>query len=731
MLRDNSWPNYRECIMEQYRNKNFNTVDLVKLIFMMFLFISISCQSKNGDDSEIIGEQFPGHVFETYLGKKLEILRSPAKQSIEEILKKNKKFISATQEIPRFAYTTDDIWGRYTLINNGKPQEIFFELRGPFEEVVVYVVVEGRVIERQRGGMFLKKSEHTQIIQHNHPVFKLNIPSGKSAIYFEENAVAPHFPIVTYLEEGFRQRQHSTNLQIYVLLGASIAFFIMAIITLLFITRKSAFFLLSGFTCFFLMISFVTGLFRSVEYLPMFSNEIFEWFTISIHKRWCFFLALYFLSLSLFSISHTGTKSFLGNKSSRILTIIALSGQVLMAITALFDTIIAMNLFSATFNITIGQAIYWSWKKYKKGMKEELLPVIGWSVYGVLTSMQLFYFLGLSDISFFAMSGTILGLFSLMSLLTATLVQKNRMHLIKSIDDLQRSVDELDKRNKTIKIFTNPQIYTEISLGLNPLAHQAKLAKTSIVFFDMRDFTSLSEKLRLQEVHELINTYTGKIIDYVYAEGGGVDKIIGDAVMARFSDPNICIKAIREIRLQLSELNRQRVKNGIRPVKFGTGISTGTVLEGNFGSSHRLDRTVIGNVVNHAARIEGMTRRFGVDVLLGHEFYEQLADAKDVRFIGLCYIKGYTTVIRLYEYFGHNRDDVKHVKRSIGLQLKSIWDSLEMSPNHETVASAIVAVENLINDCPEHTYLEGVVMDTTLPKQAQAFKNYIDAIAEK
>jgi len=386
-----------------------------------------------------------------FIGRSLQIFRSPIKLNIQQAMN-TQQFIHSKQEIPRFGYTHDEIWAKLDIESSlDSSEEIFFEFRGPIERVTGYLVRNGSVVETERGGMFLLPEDESFISNLSYPVLKFKIVPGGTTLYFVETAVAPHFPIVAYNRAGYENRVLTHSSVLCLLFGICISAFLGLIVILFFVSGSSKLFLVTGFASFFILIGFVTGMFRTI-----YSGSLgFKWAILSnylhFYPRWTIFLSIYLLSISMFSISHLGWEVFLRSRMSKFFTYIALGSQLLLGIVSVFDIVVAMKFFSAGFNITVAQAVYWSIQKYREGRKEELFAGVGWVAFGLLSSIQLSYFLGFSENSFFAVWGTVVGFFSILFLLTISLVERNRRDLYRTIDDKNQALVQLESNYKELR----------------------------------------------------------------------------------------------------------------------------------------------------------------------------------------------------------------------------------------------------------------------------------------
>ena len=192
-----------------------------------------------------------------------------------------------------------------------------------------------------------------------------------------------------------------------------------------------------------------------------------------------------------------------------------------------------------------------------------------------------------------------------------------------------------------------------IQSGPNALAPVQR--EVTILFSDIRGFTGLSEGLEPREVLSMLDDYFGQMSQVVKGHDGVVGKFLGDGMLAFWGVPDRdeaharrAVNAARDMQTVLRELNRHRERDGQVPIKVGIGIHTGMVAAGMLGGAHQAEYTVIGDAVNVASRVEGLTKEHGVDVLISETTWDQLGDAQRGRRLADVAIRGRKEPIVLY-----------------------------------------------------------------------------------
>ncbi len=229
--------------------------------------------------------------------------------------------------------------------------------------------------------------------------------------------------------------------------------------------------------------------------------------------------------------------------------------------------------------------------------------------------------------------------------------------------EIAKAYEELKAREELIRIFVRPSIVEEIHRGKNPSLFEPVMSNLAIMFCDIRDFTHLTEILTPYEKQTFLNQYFTMMTAPILRNGGEVDKIMGDCVMGVFPGGASAIQAAIDMRLELQKFNQEMFRRGLHMIKNGIGIAKGDVMQGNFGSMEKLDRTVIGEAVNIAARLESKTKMYNLEVVVGEDVIRDLVpDARHFRWIDLVQVKGSSRRLKIYEVYGHQPPEVRRFK---------------------------------------------------------------------
>lgn len=216
-----------------------------------------------------------------------------------------------------------------------------------------------------------------------------------------------------------------------------------------------------------------------------------------------------------------------------------------------------------------------------------------------------------------------------------------------------RDITSEERVKENLNRYLPQHVINEIINNDDLSLFNGEYTRCSILFSDLRNFTSLTEKLEAIEVVNFLNRYFDVMVDYVFEHNGVLDKLIGDAIMATFGIPyNTERDADNALQAGVSMIRNLHRVGDIAHLKYqlgmGIGIATGDVIAGNIGSTKRFEYTVIGDAVNLASRLEGLTKFYGVHILVCEDTYHQLSGAYHWRELDCIKAKGKDEPVTIY-----------------------------------------------------------------------------------
>jgi adenylate cyclase len=268
---------------------------------------------------------------------------------------------------------------------------------------------------------------------------------------------------------------------------------------------------------------------------------------------------------------------------------------------------------------------------------------------------------------------------------------------------------------------------TEILGGKSTLA--------TVLFSDIRGFTTLTEELGAQGTVALLNEYFSIMVDCIQREEGMLDKFIGDAIMAAFGipiarddDEDRAVRAAIAMIKSLQDWNGTRLANGKKPVDMGIGLNTDIIVSGNIGSAKRMDYTMIGDGVNLAARLESACKQYAARILISENTYRKLHGTYRIREIDRVIVKGKTEPVAIYEVLDYHTDEsfpnlmeaVLHFRDGLGHYRRGNWqqaitvfgEALKLHPADQLARLYIERCEHMRAHPPEGDWNGVWVMNT-------------------
>ena len=322
----------------------------------------------------------------------------------------------------------------------------------------------------------------------------------------------------------------------------------------------------------------------------------------------------------------------------------------------------------------------------------DLLLIVILTIYGTIAGMfyvkyrgvtWILLIIGLSLLFggtfFLFLAGWIIPLFTpLLALLLAggcSMGTSLWIHLNHSYKNLEEQHKLLEQTNEKLKLINEnysrfvPFEYLSF-LGCDSIIdlklgdHVSRLM--AIMFSDIRDFTALAEEMNPQEIFDFVNVYLQKVSPEIRNHGGIIVKFMGDSIMSIFpTEIDRCIEAAIAKQRRLEEFNEERLEQGLRPIRIGIGVHVGNVMLGIIGEESRMQGDVLSDAVNLAARLESLTKRYGVSIIISGDtlLHLEYPDRFHTRFLDQVIVKGKTEPIALFEVLDAEPQKIFQLKK--------------------------------------------------------------------
>ncbi|MDZ8096884.1 MAG: GAF domain-containing protein [Nostoc sp. DedQUE05] len=229
-----------------------------------------------------------------------------------------------------------------------------------------------------------------------------------------------------------------------------------------------------------------------------------------------------------------------------------------------------------------------------------------------------------------------------------------------------------EKRLKSTMYRYMTQELAEELLKLDDAKLGGDRKEVSILFSDIRGYTTLTENLEAEEVVSMLNEYFESMVEAVFKHKGTLDKYIGDAIMAVFGSPLpleehawMAVQTSLEMRDRLHEFNQRRHIDNKPRIKIGIGINSDTVISGNIGSSKRMEFTAIGDGVNLGSRLESVSKQYGCDIIISHNTFKPCQDNIWARELDYIRVKGRNEPVAIYELLGLRSNPIESEKLQV------------------------------------------------------------------
>ncbi|MEO5945193.1 MAG: adenylate/guanylate cyclase domain-containing protein [Chitinophagaceae bacterium] len=208
-------------------------------------------------------------------------------------------------------------------------------------------------------------------------------------------------------------------------------------------------------------------------------------------------------------------------------------------------------------------------------------------------------------------------------------------------------------------------VLTDVKLG--DLAEK----RVTVLFTDIRDFTSLSEKMTPEENFRFVSSFNARLGPIIRSHNGFINQYLGDSIMAIFpANANDALTAAIDMQRAVQILNNERAESGLTPIKAGIGMHTGSLIMGITGDEHRLDACTISDTVNTASRIESLTKYYKSPLLLSQETFLEINSPQDfhIRHLGAVRLKGKNKLLNIIECFdGSYEEDYDNKMKTLSV----------------------------------------------------------------
>ncbi|WP_411822144.1 7TM diverse intracellular signaling domain-containing protein [Leptospira sp. 'Mane'] len=499
-----------------------------------------------------------------------------------------------------------------------------------------------------------------------HPVFPFSVPNGKTVRLFlkVETESATLLPLRFFTQKDYDNFDRLTGFISGAYYGAMILLLLYNLV--LFFSTKDRLFL---FYCIYLF-CFAFFIFNSNnQWLPLvdFSQNTFVMTLSPVFSLLSTIAATVFAWVFLFP----------EKESTRIKKLLKISILIdMIALISLFflpaiDHIRVANIVPmfGIMIITIAAIL-----RFKEGFIGAKYFLIAWSFLIVSVMLFILMNLGFIDYSSFISYSPMYG--SLFEGVFLSLGIGDRINLLKKereeakqalLESQRKALEEEKKINESISRFV-PNQFLEILKRksiLEVMRGDSVEREMTILFSDIRNFTRLSESNHARDVFLLLNEYMERLGPAIAKHGGFIDKYIGDAIMALFpGGPADAIHASIAMKKEVDEMKHRLT--GDFHLEAGFGIHHGSVMLGTVGESNRLDTTVIGDTVNLASRLEGLTKNFGIPILASDSVRKNIEEHHDLQFreIDSVIVKGKTKPVVIYEVLDADTHEIREAKNN-------------------------------------------------------------------
>ncbi len=224
-----------------------------------------------------------------------------------------------------------------------------------------------------------------------------------------------------------------------------------------------------------------------------------------------------------------------------------------------------------------------------------------------------------------------------------------------TVRQLAKGLQERDRVKSAVQSYLSPQVMDSVMGATKGPELHGERSKVTVMFCDIRGFTTMSENMRPEQVVRILNMVFDRMVTVIFKHGGSLDKFLGDGLMAVFGAPRPdtnqeehAVRAALEIQAELVEMNLSKTLNSVPEIHVGIGINSGVAIVGNIGSPQRMEYTAIGDTVNLASRLQSATGELGVDILISEYTQNAVRGIFKARSVGEVKVKGRQDAVESY-----------------------------------------------------------------------------------
>ena len=648
------------------------------------------------------------------IGLHLEILEdSEKKYTIEDILTHNisEEFVRSTDLSPNYGFTSSAYWIKFNVLSRADDShQWLLELDFPLMDKISLFLPDEEsdgYIEKKYG-YSLPFSERD--VMHRNFVFKLPVSSGIPETFYLrfENADRMEFPLTIWSATAFQEKDHVEEFILGMYYGILLVMALFNFLLFISIRDKTYLYYVLYILTFTVYQLNQNGLLYEFIYPDSWNNLIVHY--INMVTLPCIILFI---------------QNFLNLKTTlpwadKILTtlkylfLLSVFPSFFMSYAASIIMVnIIMVIFSAAVTLIIGTILL------LRGYRPAKFFMIAWSMFiagAVIYSLKVY---GLLPNNYFTSYSIQIG--SAFEVILLSLGLGDRINVLRNEkEDAQKKIiinqkQALDIQTgmtnafarfvpKEFLTFLNKESIVDVELG-----NQVQ-KKMTILFSDIRSFTSLSEKMTPQENFNFLNSYLKRIGPVIRLNGGFIDKYIGDAVMALFPDsPEHAVDAALMMQNKVMEYNNHRKSLGYEKISIGIGIHSGNLMLGTIGEENRMEGTVISDDVNLASRIENLTKYYGAEILISDALLNQIPDTTkyQYRMIDTVIVKGRSEPVTIIEILDPNTTpDFDHKIKTKSRLEKALKLYREKSIDETLIIFKELSAESSVNDIVFDIYIE-------------------------